>query len=238
MNKIITTLLILFSLCSLSVNASLKLGSNRLVYEGDKSDTTLSLKNDDTRAFLVQTWLDTKGNPLLSGIKIPFMIAPALFQMEPNSENLIQLVYFGAGLPKDRESLLWLNIKTVPAVSENEKELNNKMLLAVSNRIKVFYRPAGLQGTSVAAIKSLIWKRDGKQSVAAVNNTPFYVVMNRLILNNKETVVSIETNNTVVPPFGQKVFSLAAQNTDTIAVTWSGINDYSIPSQSYSTVIH
>ncbi|MGK7246483.1 hypothetical protein ACSPAH_15675 [Buttiauxella agrestis] len=74
--------------------------------------------------------------------------------------------------------------------------------------------------------------------MAAVNNTPFYVVMNRLILNNKETVVSIETNNTVVPPFGRKVFSLAAQNTDTIAVTWSGINDYSIPSQSYSTVIH
>ncbi|WP_237932209.1 fimbrial biogenesis chaperone [Buttiauxella sp. S19-1] len=238
MNKIINTLLVLFSLCSLSGHASIKLGSNRLIYDGDKSDVTLSLKNDDARVFLVQTWMDTKGNPLLTGIKIPFMIAPALFQMEPNSENLIQLVYFGAGLPKDRESLLWLNIKTVPAVSDGEKELNNKMLLAVSNRIKVFYRPEGLQGTSVAAIKNLTWKRDGKQSVAAVNNTPFYVVMNKLMLNNNETVVSIETNNTVVPPFGQKIFRLTAQSPDTITVSWSGINDYSIPSQSYSTEIH
>ncbi|MGN7790338.1 fimbrial biogenesis chaperone [Enterobacter sp. 22452] len=237
MKLIIRTVIVVAALMPLLSGASIKLGSNRLIYSGDKSDITLALKNDDSRPFLVQSWVDAKGNALLEGMKLPFIIAPPLFQMDPGSENVIQLMYTGSGLPADRESLLWLNVKSVPSVKQEEKNLSNKMLLAVSNRMKVFYRPGGLTGSPNNAIKDLKWHQESNGTVIAKNDSPYYVVMNSVAFNHKPITISIETNNTVVPPFGDKSFTVKTDKSSSLTVNWSGINDYSMVSQTYSADI-
>lgn len=228
-------LFLIFS--TMTVQASIKLGSNRLIYDGAKPDATLALSNDDTRAFLVQAWTDVKGNPLLEGKPIPFMVTPPLFQMEPGAENLIQLVYLGTALPADRESLLWLNIKTVPAIKDSEDKITSKMLLAVSSRIKVFYRPAGLKIPSSPTIENLQWKKRDNNTVVVSNPSAFYVVMNKILINGKSVTVSIEENNTVVPPLGEKTFPVTGAHGATVSVIWSALNDYSLPSKDYSATV-
>ncbi|MRS91216.1 fimbria/pilus periplasmic chaperone [Enterobacteriaceae bacterium RIT714] len=229
--------LFILLLSTFNAQASIKLSSNRLIYDGAKPEVTLSLINDDTRAFLVQAWADVKGNPLLEGKPIPFMITPPLFQMEPGAENVVQLVYLGGALPTDRESLLWLNIKSIPSIKESEEKSTSKMLLAVSNRIKVFYRPAGLKALTGSVIENLKWKKGDNNTVVVTNASPFYVVMNKVLINGNAVTVSIDQNNTVVPPFGDKTFSVTGSHGATLPVTWSALNDYSLPSKDYSAKV-
>lgn len=214
--------------------ASVQLSVNRLICQASNPDCTMTLKNDDNRSYLIQSWLDVTGNPALTGKRIPFVVTPPLFRMPPKSENVVQLVYNDSGLPKNKESLLWLNIKSIPALNDGESLTKNKMLIAVSNRIKVFYRPQGLNGSAAAALKDLKWERGERNQVRAVNSSSYYVVLNHISLNGNEVKISIETNNTVVAPGGEQTFLLEEGGAASVAIKWSGINDFSAQSEVFS----
>ncbi|MCV5920354.1 fimbria/pilus periplasmic chaperone, partial [Escherichia coli] len=75
--------------------------------------------------------------------KTPFIITPPLFKLDPEKNNILRIVNITHGLPQDRESVYWVNVKAIPSKSD-DSENKNVLQIAVRTRIKLFYRPAGL----------------------------------------------------------------------------------------------
>ncbi|HEJ2435980.1 TPA: fimbria/pilus periplasmic chaperone, partial [Pseudomonas aeruginosa] len=91
-----------------------------------------------------------------------------------NKQQTLRILFQGEGLPSDRESVFRLNVQEIPQKSASA----NTLQIALRQRIKVFYRPDNLSGTSAEAPGKLIWRlvRQGGKSVVEVSNdTAFHV---------------------------------------------------------------
>ncbi len=65
----------------------------------------------------------------------------------------MRVVYTGAPLPADRESLFTLSIAAIPS----GKPEANRVQMAFRSALKLLYRPDGLAGNPQQAYRHLIW---------------------------------------------------------------------------------
>ena len=72
---------------TLNANASVILGGTRVIYEGNKKEASISVRNDDKTPYLVQSWVNNFNNN--DKQKVPFTVTPPLFRIEPESANAI-----------------------------------------------------------------------------------------------------------------------------------------------------
>ncbi|EPT6930725.1 fimbrial biogenesis chaperone [Cronobacter malonaticus] len=187
-------------------------GGTRVIYEGNKQEAALSVKNNSAESpFLLQSWVDN-GDGKTRG---PFMVTPPLFRIEPQEDHDLRITKTGS-LPEDRESMFYLNIRAIPPSSP---EAINTLKLVVKTRIKLFYRPQMLIADAQAAYKHLTFHLAGGQLVAE-NPTPLYVVFDSL----KVGATRIESAD-MLAPFASQHFTLPASETGR-EVSWRVINDY------------
>lgn len=219
-------------LLSSPVFATVQINANRIIYHGEDSDAKIEVTNKEQREYLIQSWIDDNQQ---SHSRMPFIVTPPLFKMSGNSENVVQVIYGGHGLPADQESLYWLDVKAIPAMTDAERSSKDKIVVAVVNRLKLIYRPAGLTGNPQQAVEKLQWNVNDKGEVIAKNNSPYYVILNKIIINNHEIPVDVTTNNTVIAPFSSKDYSKA---TGKVKVDWAGMNDYGVASSLYSITVN
>ncbi|AKE60649.1 pilus assembly protein [Citrobacter amalonaticus Y19] len=216
-------------------HSSLTLNADRLVYSEKEGDATVSIHSNEDRAYLVQSWLDAGDSTQAK--KLPFVVTPPLFRLAPKSDNVIRIVYLGNGLPADRESLFWLDVKGVPGLNEEESKVENRMVLAINNRIKFFFRPAGLKGDPGEAAKNLSWSASGK-TVVVKNTSPYNLVLSKIIIDKEAIPVSVVDNNTVIAPFSDKTYNLKHVPTNGSTVEWDAVNDFGITSKTFSKKIN
>jgi chaperone protein EcpD len=101
-------------------------------------------------------------------------------------------MYSGEPLPKDKETLFWVNVLEVPSKSvENDK---NMLQFATLLRVKLFFRPTGLPGEVKSAPEKLTWKLVSSESgkgmaLQATNPTPYYVSFTRVGLKAGEQII-------------------------------------------------
>jgi P pilus assembly chaperone PapD len=163
--------------------------------------------------YLVQSWVDSGER----GGKPPFIVTPPLFRINPGEENLLRIVRTGGNLPQDRESVFWLNVKSIPAIDIN-KQRTNVLQVVVKARLKLFYRPAGLEGQPEMAWGQLAVSRSGNRLTLS-NPTPFYVTLFTLKVDGQEIKEA-----DLVPPKGSVSFTLPSARAS--HVTWQAISDY------------
>ncbi|WP_337262969.1 MULTISPECIES: fimbrial biogenesis chaperone [unclassified Serratia (in: enterobacteria)] len=188
-------------------------GGTRLVYQGGKKEASLSITNSDTNPYLIQSWVSTLGD---GAEKAPFIITPPLFRLEGNKQNLLRIVRTGGNLPDDRESLYWLNIKSIPAGAKHD--LANTLQIAVKTSIKLIYRPQGVKGVPEEVAAKLTWSQNGNR--LTVNNpTPFYMNFNQVKVGGRELKEA-----TFVAPMSSASFAVPAGAVG--QVTWKIISDY------------
>ncbi|EDR8058035.1 molecular chaperone [Salmonella enterica subsp. salamae] len=125
-----------------STQAGVIIGGTRIIYNGDKKETSISVKNPDKSSYLIQSWSDAGEK---SSDKSPFMVTPPLFRLGAGQENNLRIIRTGGNLPEDRESLYWMNIKSIPSTTEKQDNVNT-LQIAVKTRIKLIYRPQSLAG--------------------------------------------------------------------------------------------
>ncbi|HFK4760014.1 TPA: molecular chaperone [Citrobacter farmeri] len=218
-----------------SVHSSLTLNADRLIYSEKEGDATVTIHSNEDRAYLVQSWLDAGDSAKVK--KLPFVVTPPLFRLAPKSDNVIRIVYLGDGLPTDRESLFWLDVKGVPGLNEEESKVENRMVLAINNRIKFFFRPQGLKGDPGEAVKALNWSTSGK-TVVVKNASPFNLVLSKIIIDKESIPVSVVENNTVIFPFSDKTYHLKHTPAKNSLIEWEAVNDFGITSKTFSQQIH
>jgi len=158
----VSFLLLCFSLACSNAYAGITLNGTRLIFNGNKNEAVMTVDNPDNAVYLIQSWVsldDEKSSE--------FIVTPPLFRIEPNSSNTLRIILLKNNLPKDKESLFWLNVKAIPSSDANA---NNVLLIAINTKIKLIYRPTSLLGKNAeAAYKKLQFNVD---TTKIINYTP------------------------------------------------------------------
>lgn len=194
------------------VNAGVIIGGTRVIYDGNKKESSISVTNPDLSPYLIQSWVESQ-----NGIteKTPFIITPPLYRLDKGQQNVERIVLAGS-VAQDKESLYWLNIKSIPAASRK----NNTLQIAVKTRIKLIYRPAALKDVIPEELAdNLTWQRSGNQ-IQVVNPTKVVMNFNEISVNGKKL-----EDVTYVLPGASARFDLPKGITGG-AVTFKIINDY------------
>ena len=161
-----------------AAQASVIIGGTLIIYPADQRQVSVELINKGDSPVLVQSWVDEgdgQSDPQLQ--PAPFVIIPPLVRMEPQRTQALRIMFTGADLPHDRESLFWLNVLEVPPRPDSGSVAENYLQFAVRSRIKLFYRPPGLQPDSQSeAAGKLVWRRDGSWLVVR-NPSPYYITL-------------------------------------------------------------
>ncbi|WP_025123494.1 MULTISPECIES: molecular chaperone [unclassified Serratia (in: enterobacteria)] len=202
-----------------SSTAGVVIGGTRLVYDGAKKEAALNVSNPDKTAYLIQSWVETQEG---GEAKAPFIITPPLFRLDGNQNNVLRIVRAGGSLPEDKESLFWLNIKSIPSSEKRD----NTLQIAVKTRIKLIYRPKGVQGTLDQSASQIKWQRSGN-TLKATNNSGHYLTFFAVKIAGK----AIPDFPMLAPGATQSVTlpAVSAGN----QVSWEIINDYGGTSEAY-----
>ncbi|PCN73455.1 pilus assembly protein [Yersinia pestis] len=137
--------MLLLTSVSLSVQASVVMTGTRIIYPEGSREKVLQLSNKDDHPNLVQLWMDD-GNNQSSPSKsdVPFALTPQIFRMEANSGQVVRLTYIARNLPKNRESVFYLNFLQIPALKADTlgEKISVTLDTTTGNKIKV-HNPTG-----------------------------------------------------------------------------------------------
>jgi len=222
MKKFKVSLCLLLTLTCVWGNSSYAgviVGGTRVVYNGDKREASLSVKNPDKNPYLIQAWTDSEGptGENKGTLKPPFVVTPPLFRLDSGNENMVRVFRTEGILPEDRESVYWMNIKSIPASDKGDR---NVLQIAIKTRIKLFYRPKGLNGMTTEDYNKISFKRMG-EFIQVENPTPYYISFFSLKLGG----AIVDTTNLMTPPKGIMNYPIPS-GTSGGEISWQAINDY------------
>lgn len=174
----------------LAANAAVVPDRTRVIFEESAASVSVTVSNKNLQLpFVVQSWIEDAGGKKVSS---PFMVLPPLQRIEPNESSMLRIVKLPElSLPKDRESVFYLNIREIPPKSEAV----NAMQIALQSKIKLFYRPAAVKrerGEDMAQGLNLKIDPVGKQLLID-NPTPFHITVVGLLVGPQQTKMPIDT---------------------------------------------
>ena len=217
LNKV-AVLFILF-MCS-QAQAAITLSSTRVVFEGNKKEASVTVRNLGTDERLVQSWLDSD-RPGTTSASIPFAVTPPLAHMAGQSRQILRVLFKGTGVPTDKESVFWLNVQEIPKAAEGE----NILQLAVRQRIKFFYRPTGLPGTAKEAPEAVTWAIEGSNLVIR-NPTAYHVTLTDIQIK-ADDYTSAPVSNFMLAPGDTKHLNFPGiSRTSSMTLTSGSIDDF------------
>jgi chaperone protein EcpD len=206
------------ALISCQAFASIVITGTRVIYHQEDKEVSVQMKNMGSTPVLIQSWVDNgDANATPETIQTPYVITPPVNRVDAGKGQTLRLsMTNSAGLPHDRESVSWLNVLEIPAKGKEKQDLNT-LQMAFRTRIKLFYRPAGLQGDPNEAVKSLNWSVSGGQ-LKATNPTPFNVSLVSVTVNGKTI------DGDMVPPLSS--LNLKINGSAGAKITGDYVNDY------------
>ncbi|AEX50632.1 FimC family chaperone protein [Rahnella aquatilis CIP 78.65 = ATCC 33071] len=211
-----------------SANADLVLSGTRVIFPAEKKDVTVQLTNKGTHPLLAQSWIDA-GDPSArpESVDVPFYLTPPVSRIDPEKGQTLRIVYNQPKLPKDRESVFWLNVLEIPAKAKKgeSSEVDNTLQLAFRTRVKIFYRPTGLKSQPNLAAKDVIWSKVGTNKIKANNPTPYYISYSAVNLSSGAK--KVELGDAMLAPFSTtELQSKQNINENSWAINYAFINDY------------
>ncbi|WP_265503681.1 fimbrial biogenesis chaperone [Providencia heimbachae] len=216
MKYIIIFLTSLFLLINIA-NAGVIIGGTRVIYNEGNKDVSISVDNPDKTPYLIQSWIDNMEEKKQSD----FTITPPLFRLNADKTNALRIFLTENKLPSDKESLFWLNIKTIPVTERTE----NSLQIAFKTQIKLIYRPKALKDINfIEEQKKLIWSKSGNH-ITVKNPTPYFMNFQSITFNGKKV-----NDISYAAPFSTTSFEIN-DTTDRGSVKWEVINDYGAASE-------
>jgi P pilus assembly chaperone PapD len=145
-------------------------------------------------------------------------------RIDPHKGQTVRIFFTGESLPTDRETVFWLNLLDVPPAPGADAP-ENSLQLAFRSRIKLFYRPSGLEGSPEQAPEKLTWNLQaapgGKTAVKVTNPTPYHVSFSAF-----EVGAAKFDEGGMVGPGETRVFDLKGSAGSSTTVTYHAISDY------------
>ncbi|EPB5915904.1 molecular chaperone [Citrobacter amalonaticus] len=227
MKTMMGCLLIAGLLAANLTQASVRPLLTRVVAYAEDRETAVEVLNSSGEAYMVQSWLeDLHGRDS----DLPLVLTPPVMKLAGKSQGKLRLVVMKGAIPQDRESAYWLSVQEIPPKAKNPAD--NRLLVAIRSRIKVFVRPEGLSSAGAReAAKQLTWSVEqdgGKRWLKATNPTPYHISFGELSVGNGAGKgVRLEDKNHMTPPKGSMRYLLpAAVKEGRLTVTWSAMLDW------------
>ena len=131
---------------------------------------------------MVQAWSDD-GDPQSTPDKSasPVLVLPAVFKLQPEEMTNLRLMLMDNQLPKDRESMFWLNIYEIPPSLVGGSV--QKITIALRTQMKLFLRPKGLEKPQESIGKKNTFVRQN-EVLMIENPTEFYLSLIGVTINN------------------------------------------------------
>ncbi|WP_158414423.1 fimbrial biogenesis chaperone [Klebsiella pneumoniae] len=212
LSDIKASLLIMLTLVSYvpTSYASVTMLGTRIIYKEDKRSEDIRFFSSDNVPSIISLWINK--NPYSSqGDNSPFVVTPAVFKIDPGKGQSARLMFTGASMPKDRESLFYFNFVQLPASDKNA----NKLLVSYKSTVKLIYRPAALN-YDIDKVRNYL-KADISNAVQGQitikNDSPFYVTLTRFTIFNNDKVLAnnSEKNLNMLSPFSSNVYKIKPQ---------------------------
>lgn len=228
--KIIYCSFFIFIIADSHADSGVALGQTRIIYNENNKEQTITIINNDDKAYLVQAGVYTSPNGQLDD---RFHVIPPLFRLEPNKENTIRIILKSRkSLANNKESIAYFSANVIPSsqrFDDNNNEDNSmqaKITISTRSVIKLFYRPNSLSMSYKEAEGSLKFKLINKNELEIYNPSPYYLTFASLKVNGK----SLSDFNTLISPEEKKIIPIS-DNVKTI--NWSLINDFGGISDNY-----
>lgn len=229
MNKLVKKVIITSLLMSISNHsmAAFTLSGTRFIYEADKKNLSFEVTNNAEQAYGGQVWVDNTNQNKDDVFIVP---APPFFKVKPKQKQIVRLLNVNENLPKDRESLFWLNVQEIPPKPTDTE--GSVLAIAMNTQVKLIYRPQALKkGRSDAEKQVQVVHQNGH--AALKNPTPYYFAVIGLKQNGKEVKVTSEQNAALVQfaPYSEVSLGSTALGSG-ISIDaindWGGIQSYEI----------
>lgn len=203
-----TTMKKIIIIAVLLVNAAfaqLSFDRTRVIFDhAAKNSQSILVSNTSPKSpFLAQSWLENENGQKISS---PITALPVLQRINPREEKQIKLNLSGdvSMLPKDRETLLYLNVRGVPPTSDG-----NKLNISIQSRLKVFYRPKGMERHDDKKAFELLNVTKKGNSLILENPTAYHLVIYAVKANGRAKSTDIDV---LVKPFSTETINMRLGN--------------------------
>ncbi|HGK4757429.1 fimbria/pilus periplasmic chaperone [Enterobacter cloacae] len=162
----------------------------RVIFNSGESVSSVNLINSGEMPALVQLWFD-EGDIFAApeSSKTPLIAIPPVFRLQPGELRDIKLQLVSRDkLPRDKETLYWLNIYQVPPNTLSQGAAK-RVILPLRLRMKVFIRPATIfrpDGTDGQRLQ-FRFKDNSRKMIIISNPSPWYMALSTLDVGNENT---------------------------------------------------
>jgi P pilus assembly chaperone PapD len=204
---------LLFNQCAhAEALGGVSLGATRVIYPINSKQVALPIINHSKKdRYLINAWIDDATEKKTKD----FLITPHIFVAEPDTENTLRIVKVIDNLPQDKESIYWINIKSIPSIDKEILETQNTLQLAILSRIKLFIRPNNLPYNSETALEHISFSKT-KSGIEVNNQSPYYISFVNINIDAKKAT------NKMAAPMSKTILSENTGNN----ITYQTVNDY------------
>lgn len=216
MKRIFYFISLSFLFMSVDIQATVMPLQDRILFSSEDNEKRLLIVNNDVHApVLLQSWVDDGSAGNIDKEKnYPFAVIPAVVKMTPGKILNLKILPTEKlhGLPKDRESLFWINLYEIPGIRKSQQTKKiNKIEIGLNTQLKVIYRPfkgrMNIDSTG-GALKIRI--EDGGHTIDFYNPSPYYLTPLSVKVTSVSGKESLKLDmNRMIPPFSNKRFDLA-----------------------------
>lgn len=212
-------LVLMLFVMSGAVQAGVVIYGTRVIYPADKKEVVVQIMNQGERTSLVQAWIDdgdTAQSP--EHIDVPFLLTPPVSRVAAKSGQQLKIKKMNGNLPADVESLFFLNVLDIPP-NDEQSAGKNVIKFATQNRIKLFWRPAGIAPVNKDSFRHLQLSRTA-QGIIIKNNNANWITITDVSGNNQK----INKESLMLAPRTQQAIPSAIKNVSVLTMTM--IDDY------------
>lgn len=202
------------------------LSTTRVVYPQTATNgITYTLTNNTDQVYLLQSRvLPSETGEHVEGAderKAPFIVIPPLMRFEPGVAVTLHIRQTDTSLPRGRESLWRLALKTIPTQKNTDgmKDGNPSMVLALQNNLKLFYRPTDMVPLSEEERSKQLQFSQADGYLSVTNPTPYHLTFNELQVDKQPLVLDQQR---MLGPYGTQRYRLAKP---AAAVSWTLLLD-------------
>lgn len=205
----------------------------RLIFHEGQTQRSLMLANTNPYPVVVQTWVDDgEGNRAPENSTSAMIALPSVFRLQPQALQGLRIVYDGSALPKDRESVSWLNLYEIPPAKTDAPALPTRIAVAMNTQMKIFYRPAQLPsqpGSMASSLTFRIEQQAGAWVLVCHNPSPYHASFSslRVSATGHEYPVA-KALDMMTPPLSEKTYPLGHFTDDaraSVPVNYTLIDD-------------
>ncbi|MEY0302253.1 MAG: fimbrial biogenesis chaperone [Pseudomonadota bacterium] len=215
-------LILLFSLTSsqaISASGGVGLNATRVVYHAESDGTSIGARNNTNINYLAKFSVTIRPN--MKSDAAPFMVTPPLAKIDSGKTQEIKINAKPYNFPTNRESLFYFNSTMIPAT--NGPTSTTAVNIGYTTIIKLFYRPKGLKISPQEASEKLRIVPNAT-GITVYNDSPYYISLAKLSVNNVKINLNMKKNNTMIAPFDSFSYITPVSGRTGLS-KWSTIND-------------